>query len=245
MDKILANIRTVPGVIGTIVIDKRRALTYQLMPASFGSEEVKNIALPLLALGQAIEQNMALDFFFESGLVRLYSKAEQVVLILGRPELNLNALGVVCREAIPAISRKFAHGQLGVSSRSSAEYTDAGPDFLLKAINIISTNCVDKIGAYMVTKNLRRAKDELAEKYQILSSVSVDNNGVAAFIRGMPTSADEDTLTAFAHWANQFLSYCATSTKKLKPADIMELTFEIKDKLNLSGFYQLYADVGL
>jgi len=37
MDKILANIRAVQGVIGTIVIDKSRALTYQLMPASFSS----------------------------------------------------------------------------------------------------------------------------------------------------------------------------------------------------------------
>jgi hypothetical protein len=32
MNKILSNIRSVPGVWGTIAIDKKRALTYQLLP---------------------------------------------------------------------------------------------------------------------------------------------------------------------------------------------------------------------
>ena len=38
MNKILSNIRAVPGVWGTIAIDKKRALTYQLMPASYPAE---------------------------------------------------------------------------------------------------------------------------------------------------------------------------------------------------------------
>ncbi len=245
MNKILANIRSVPGVIGTLVVDKKRALTYQLMPASYSSENIKNIALALLHLGQPMEKNMSLDFFFENGLARIYNRSGQIVLILGRQELNLNTLGVVCREAIPAISRKLSHGQLGISSAAGADGTEASPEFLLKAINIISTNCVDKIGAYMVTKNLRRAKDELAPSNPILTSISIDNNGIAEFIKGMPYKSDKNTLTSFAHWANLFLSYCAKSTNRLKPADIMELTFEIKDRLDLSGFYQLYADVGI
>jgi hypothetical protein len=245
MDKILANIRSVPGVVGTIVIDKSRALTYQLMPASFTSEDIKNIALPMLKLGQWLNHNLLLDFFFEFGAARLYNQKQQILLILGRDDLNLNALGVVCREAIPAISRKLAAGQLKVSSPGRSNSTDLGPEFLIKAINIISTNCIEKIGAYMVTKYLRQAKDELTAEYPFLSTVSVDNNGVASFIKGISSEGRNEMLSAFAHWANMFLSYCAKSTNKLKPADIMELTFEIKDKLDLSGFYQLYADVGI
>jgi len=245
MDKILANVRTVPGVIGTIVIDKSRALTYQLMPASFSSEMIKNIALPLLNMGRSTERNLSLDFFFEDGAARLYNRRQQIILILGRKDLDFNALGTVCREAIPAISRKLAHGQLKVSSPERKDSPDVGPEFLLKAINIISTNCVDKIGAYLVTKYLRKSKDELTSTYHVLSGISVDNNGVASFIKGAYFDEGRDTLTAFAHWANLFLSYCARSTDRLKPADIMELTFEIKDKLDLSGFYQLYVDVGI
>lgn len=245
MDKILANIRAVPGVIGVIVIDKSRALTYQLMPASFTSDDIKNIALPLLHLGRALNYNLSLDFFFENGLARLYNRDRQIVLVIGRMEMNLNTLGVICREAIPAIGRKLAHGQLSLSKPQTNNAVDNGPEFLLKAINIISANCVEKIGAYMVTKNMRKAKDDLSSTYLILSTISVDNNGVSSFIKGLATDGGKDTLTAFAHWANLFLSLCAQTTNKLKPADIMELTFDIKDKLDLSGFYQLYVDVGV
>ncbi len=242
MDKILSNIRAVNGVTGIIVIDKSRALTYQMMPASYAADEVKNIALSLLHLGKAFPTGMSIDFFFESGLGRLYNNEEQITLIIGKPELNLNTLGVVCREAISAIGRKFARGQLSVSTSSKAEPFEAGFDFLIKAINIISANCVDKIGAYMVTKNLRKAKDELTAKYPVLISISVDNNGMCTLIRGADTQHTEIAMKAFAHWANLFLSYCARSTDKLNPEDIMNLTFEIKDRLDLSGFYQVYAD---
>jgi hypothetical protein len=242
MDKILSNIRAVSGVTGIIVIDKSRALTYQLMPASYTAEEVKNISLSLLHLGKAFPTGMSIDFFFESGLGRLYNNEEQITLIIGRPELNLNALGVVCREAISAIGRKFVRGQLSVTSSVKNEPFEAGFDFLIKAINIISANCVDKIGAYMVTKNLRKAKDELTTKYPVLTAVSVDNNGMATLIRGTDAAIADTSMKAFAHWANLFLSYCARSTDKLNPEDIMNLTFEIKDRLDLSGFYQVYAD---
>ena len=244
MDRILENIRMVPGVIGTIVVDKTRALTFQLMPSSYTTEHVKSIALPLLHLSRSIDKNMSLDFFFENGLARLYNNKEQIVVILGHPELNLNSLGVVCREAIPAISRKLSRGQLGLSPTARQELTDAGPEFLIKAINIIAGNCVEKIGAYLVTKNLRKSRDELAKTYFILTNIIIDNNGIASFIKGTVSPSGKDNQVAFAHWANLFLSYCARSTDKLKPDDIMELTFEIKDRLDLSGFYQLYANIG-
>jgi hypothetical protein len=198
-----------------------------------------------LHFGQKLSKNAQVDLFFENGIARIYSRKEQVLLVFGKPELNLNNLGVVCREAIPAISRKLSHGQLAATIDSRRAAFDAEPDFLLKAINIISTNCVDKIGAYLVTKYLRQAKNELAKTYPILTGITVDNNGVASFIRGLPIESGKDNLTAFAHWSNLFLAYCAKGTNKLKPADIIELTTAIKDKLDLSGFYQLYADVGI
>ena len=157
--------------------------------------------------------------------------------------MNFNMLGVVCREAIPAITRKLRQGQIGFNKTTHITRESVGTEFLLKAINIISTNCVEKVGAYIVTKYLRKAKDELSIHYKVLTSVMVDNNGVASFIKGAPANAEPETLTAFAHWSNLYLSYLAKSTNKLKPEDIMDLTIQIKDKLNLTGFYQLYADI--
>jgi len=245
MNNILANIRAVRGVTGTIVVDKNRSLTYELMPASFTTENIKGIALPLLHFGKSLTTNMSMDFFFENGVARIYNREGQILIVLGTPELNLNTLGFVCREAIPAIKRKLAQHKSEIRKESISSTADIGTEFLLKAINIISTNCVEKIGAYMATKYLRQSKDELVSTYPVLASLTVDNNSIVSVIRGLSTKSDEDTLTAFAHWANLFLSSAAKATNKLKPADIMELTFEIKDKLQISGFYQLYADLGV
>jgi hypothetical protein len=244
MNKILANIRSVPGVWGTIAIDKKRALTYQLLPASYESEEVKKIAIPTLNLAQTCERPMIVDLFFENGKARLYNRDEAIVLILGRDELSFDALGTICREAIPALCRRFSRGELGDSFIAKPDPGAASFDLLLKAINIIAYNAQRKIGAYLVTKHLRNAKDELVEEYQFMSSITVDNNGVASLIKGNVPYKGKDLLKGFAHWANLFVSNCASSSDKLKPGDILELTLDIKSKLELTGFYQLYAGIG-
>jgi hypothetical protein len=245
MNKILSNIRSVTGVWGTIAIDKRRALTYQLLPATYDTEQVKNIAIPALNLARATDRNMLIDIFFENGKVRIYNHVDAIVLVLGRKELDFDVLGSVCKVAIPSLCRKLSRGDLSESSTAPTERGDIGFDMLMKAINILAFNAQQKIGAYLVTKHLRNAKDALVEKYQFLSTISVDNNGAASLIKGYVPYKDDDLLEAFAHWANLFVSNCATSSNKLDPADILELTMEIKDKLELSGFYQLYADIGI
>ncbi len=245
MNKILANIRSVPGVWGTIAIDKKRALTYQMLPANYESESVKRIAIPTLNLAQTCERSMVVDLFFENGRARLYNRGEAIVLILGRNEMNFDTLGTVCREAIPALCRRFSRGELAENVEVSRDQSGgASFDLLLKAINIIAYNAQRKIGAYLVTKHLRSAKDQLVEKHQFLSTVSVDNNGVAALLKGYPPHEGDDLLPVFAHWANLFVSNCAASSNKLQPGDILELTLDIKSRLELTGFYQLYADIG-
>jgi hypothetical protein len=245
MNRILSSIRSVPGVWGTLAIDKRRALTYQLLPSTYNAETVKKIALPALNLGQQIEKSMLIDLFFENGKARIYNRPEAVVLIMGRFDMDFDMLGSVCKEAVPAICRRFARARLGDNSPG---FTDSGSvsfDFLLKAINILASNVQQKIGAYLVTKHLRNSKDFLVGKYPFLSSITVDNNGVASLIRGSVPHKGDDLLQGFAHWANLFIASCAKSTDKLNAADILELTIELKDKLEMTGFYQLYADIGL
>ncbi len=246
MNKILANIRAVPGVWGTIAIDKKRALTYQLLPSSYTAEDIKRIALSTLNLGRSLDKSLVVDFFFENGRGRLYNRGEAIVLILGREELSFDDLGSICKEAIPAISRRFAKADLSVSAvESGSGNSSISFDLMLKAINIIASNVQQKIGAYLVTKHLRNSKDSLVEKHQFLAFITVDNNGVATLIKGCAPDNSEDLLRGFAHWANVFISSCAKSTDKLNPEDILGLTLDIREKLELTGFYQLYADVGI
>ena len=245
MNKIMANIRAVPGVVGTIAIDKKRALTYQLLPGNYDSDSVKRIALPMLKLGRSLDKNLVVDLFFFSGKARFYNRSEAAVLILGRDELNFDILGGVCKEAIPAICRKFARSELSDSGIAKESGSHISFELMLKSINIIASNVQQRIGAYLVTKHLRNAKDELVKKYQFLNTMIVDNNGVVSLIKGYPPHKGDDLLSGYAHWANLFLAKCAKSSDKLRPEDILSLTIEIKDKLEMTGFYQLYADIGL
>jgi hypothetical protein len=245
MNKILTNIRAVPGVWGALAIDKNRALTYQLLPSTYDAEVVKSIALPALSLGRNVDKNLIVDFFFENGKGRLYNRAEAIVLVLGRYDLDFDMLGSICKEAVPAICRRFTRASLSDNGPVTTDNISVSFEFLLKAINIIASNTQQKIGAYLVTKHLRNSKDNLVAKYQFLSTITVDNNGVAFLIKGYPPHKGNDLLSGFAHWANLFISNCAKSTDKLTAADILELTIDIKDKLEMTGFYQLYADVGV
>jgi len=245
VNRILSNIRGVPGVWGTIAIDKKRALTYQMLPANYTTEQVKSIAIPALNLARSAERNMLIDVFFESGKVRIYNYADVIVLIMGRKDLDLDTLGSVCKGAIPALARRILRGDLAESTPQKGQTSDLSFEMLLKAINIIALNAQQKIGAYLVTKHLRNAKDSLVANYRFLQSLTVDNNGVAYLIKGYVPHKGDDLLQGFAHWANLFVSNCATSSDKLNPADILSLTMEIRDKLELSGFYQLYADIGI
>ncbi|UCE65670.1 MAG: hypothetical protein JSU85_12525 [Candidatus Zixiibacteriota bacterium] len=244
MNKILSNIRSVPGVWGTIAIDKKRALTYQLLPANYEADAVKEIAIPTLNLAQACERTMIIDMFFENGKARVYDRGEAVVLILGRKDMSFDALGTICKEAIPALCRRFSRGELADNAISRTDPKEVSFDLLLKAINIIAYNAQRKIGAYLVTKHLRNSKDELVENYRFMSTITVDNNGVASLIKGYPPHKGDDLLKGFAYWANLFVSKCASSSDKLRPGDILELTLDIKGKLELTGFYQLYAGIG-
>jgi len=245
MNKILSNIRTVPGVWGTLAIDKKRALTYQLLPARYDAQIVKDIAIPTLNLAQSSEKPMVVDFFFESGKARMYSSNEAAVLVLGREEMSFDTLNAVCKEALSAINRKFSKGEFsGSGSVQNFKADSAGFEFMLKAVNILAYNAQRKIGSYLVTKHLRGSKDEIVEKYSFLASITVDNNGVAYLIKGFPHYEGDDLMAAFANWANLFVSKCATSSSNLNQNDIIELTLEIKNKLELAGFYQLYSGIG-
>jgi hypothetical protein len=245
MNKILSNIRAVPGVWGALAIDKKRALTYQLLPSTYDADIVKSIALPTLNMGRSIDKNILIDFFFENGKGRLYNRPEALVLILGRYDMDFDMLASICKEAVPAICRRFTRANLSDAGPATPDSTYASFEFLLKTMNILASNTQQKIGAYLVTKHLRNAKDKLVSTYQFLSTITVDNNGVAFLIKGFPLHKGDDLMQGFAHWANLFISNCAKSTDKLSAADILELTIDIKDKLELTGFYQLYADVGV
>lgn len=243
MNKILSNIRSVPGVWGALAIDKKNSLIYQLMPSNYDAEVVKSIAIPALNFGRQVEKNLVADFLFENGKGRLYSTREAVVFVLGRMDMNFDSLGAVCRDAIPAINRRFSRSEIVDGSSTGIPHREANFEFLMRAINILASNIQQKVGAYLVTKHLRNAKDNLVQQFRFLATVTIDNNGVISLMQGYPQYKGDDLLEGFARWANLFILSCSRSSDKVHAGDIMELTSDIKDKLEPTGFYRFFDGI--
>lgn len=240
MNKILSNIRSVPGVWGTLAIDKKKSLIYQLMPSNYDAEVVKSIAIPALNFGRQAEKNLVADFLFENGKGRLYSTFEAVVFVLGHMDMNFDSLGAVCRDAIPAINRRFSRGEIGDGPTTGISQTEANFEFLMSVMNILASNIQQKIGAYLVTKHLRNAKDNLVQRFRFLATVTIDNNGVISLMQGYPLYKGDDLLEGFARLANLFILNCSRSSDKINAGDIMVLTSSIKYKLEPTGFYRFF-----
>ena len=243
MNKILSSIRSVPGVWGTLAIDKKKSLIYQLMPSNYDAEIVKSIAIPALNFGRQVEKNLVADFLFENGKGRLYSTREAVVYILGRMDMNFDGLGAVCKDAIPAINRRFSRNENLDAPSQGVIRTEANFDFLMTAINIMASNVQRKVGAYLVTKHLRNAKDIIVNRFRFLTSITIDNNGVISLMQGYPQYKGDDLLEGFGQWANLFITNCSRSSDKVNVNDILELTSEIRDKLEPTGFYRFFENI--
>jgi hypothetical protein len=113
----------------------------------------------------------------------------------------------------------------------------------MKAINILASNIQQKVGAYLVTKHLRNAKDNLVQRFRFLATITIDNNGVISLMQGYPQYKGDDLLEGFARWANLFILSCSRSSDKVNAGDIMELTSDIKDKLEPTGFYRFFDGI--
>jgi len=96
-----------------------------------------------------------------------------------------------------------------------------------------------KLGTYLVTQNLRKAKEELLPRFELLQYFFVDNNGTVSLIRGKEEEVPFDTLKAFALLINLFIHLCSSHNPELS-TDIRELTLGLEDKLEQMGFYETF-----
>src|SRR4030042_6315637 len=108
MNKILQEIKSVQGVSGVLVLDKKEGITYQLTPASFPTEGLKEVGLRLSRLSKACPVDLSLELRFENGLALLYNLERGTVFIFGRLGINLSILELVLKSAFLSIERKLS-----------------------------------------------------------------------------------------------------------------------------------------
>jgi hypothetical protein len=243
MNKTLQEIKSVQGVTGVLVLDKKEGVTYQLTPASFPTEGLKEIGLRLSRLVKLSSTELSLELRFENGIAFFYNLDRGAILIFGRPGINLPILNLVLKSAFLAIERKLTKREephTDEEKKGSFLLDKIYLEHLLLALNQIAKTYKQKLGTYLVTQNLRRSKEKFLLKFSLLQNFFVDNNGNVSIIQGKEEEdLPFDSIKAFAVWISFFIHLCSSHNPELL-TDIRELTKELEENLDQMGFYEAY-----
>jgi hypothetical protein len=242
MNQILQQLKSVRGVSGILVLDKQNSTTYQLLPASFSLEVIKNLAGRLRKIAQVWPELGQVELKFESGYGKLINTPSSAVYISTKEEVFFPDLNLVLKSVLPQIEKRISRGHIFAEAQADQLYSPdkVNIDLLLATINLIAAKYRDRLGAYQITQNLRRSKEKILSLFPHLSNFYVDNQGRVAFLKSRQELNQSRIQEAFANWIYHFKIYCDSITASLQEADIQELTSELRSELTRQGFYHWY-----
>lgn len=245
MNEVLQELKSVQGVSGVLVLDKRSLSVHRLLPAYFSFDLVKEISWSLKDLVNLSQDKINFTFSFENGVALVFNLEKSVILILAKPSLNHSILNLVLKSVTPSLEKRLEKEPASTifSTFSQEKESTAEPELiklLLKAINLVSSNCQKIIGIYFTTQNLRKAKEELLVSFPFISNFYVDNNGDVLIIKGKEKEIKGDILAGFVFWVSIFLQYSSKLNSRIAQTDIKDLTFELSEELGQTSFYRLY-----
>jgi hypothetical protein len=246
MESILSDIKSVPGVTGAMVLAKESLESYHLLPQSFTPGSVKSVGERLLELAHRLPPHSRLNLKFENGVGLVYNLERSVVLIFGRRSLDLSLLGLVLKSALRSIERRLESlaGQPELTEKATSCMMDRdGLNLLVQAINLVAESYVQDKGVFWVTKNLRRAKEDVVKEFPLVSGFYVDNHGQVSLVGVSQEMFDRKIPLALAKWIDLFVEHAPHPPPRDRLTDIRKLTARISAPLEGIGFYDLYSRV--
>jgi predicted regulator of Ras-like GTPase activity (Roadblock/LC7/MglB family) len=246
METILSEIGSVPGVTGAMVLAKDSQDFYHLLPPTFTHRAIAEMGNKMLGLSQRLSPHTRLNLKFECGIGLVYNLPRSVILIFGRPDMDLSLLGLTLKWALQSIEREVEAKLLQPvdPKATSASAIDRGKlELLIEAINLVAQGCARDQGTFWVTKNLRKAKQDVIKEFPQASSFCVDNHGSVSISREPEQMLDQRTSLALVKWIDLFLKEAPHPARRDPVADVRELTARISKPLEGIGFYDLYTKV--
>jgi len=248
MQRILGDIKSVPGVSGVVALDKETLQSYQLLPASFSSASIRNVGTKLLRLSENMSERSRLDLKFEHGIGLVYNLEHSVILIFGRAELNFSVLGFVLKWALQAIERKLAtRAYEPVKIQASPTWNQPSQrtrfvvdkkalGLLIEAVNLVAKSLAKTQGSFWVSQNLRKSKERVVREFPFVAGFYVDNNATISLMKGGEGVINDDLTFALIKWIYLFMN----SSSQTQSLGVRDLTAKISHSLEEIGFYNMY-----
>ena len=238
MQRILEEIKSVQGITGVLIWDKRRLNSYQLFPASFTASVIKSTCSKLVKLAQNLGPSAKVKLFFNNGIAIILSRPQALILVLGQANLNFSFLDLVLSSCLLRLDKLLSSKKMEKIDFPPLEQEKV--NYLIEGMNLLSGYLVEKIGAYRATQDLRQAKEKLIVSHPFMANLFVDNNAHISIIKGREGMWSGEIVLAFAKWAAYLEKL---SFKKQRKVDLKKITSSLEKNLEEMGFYFIFDNI--
>lgn len=238
MNKVLEDLKAVPGVYGVLLLNKTEETTYQLLPATFSIETIKSIAIRLLQVSYYLKPDARLNLAFASGTAILQNLEKAALLVFTKGSIDESIFDLVMKNSIKALERWLERYEV-VREKLSGEALMSEEEALglfLHTANLISAHFKQSLGGYQVTQNWRKARESLAGDFPFHHRLFVETGGALSFKPSEEKISVPSLTDFFARLTHQFIKLAVVDGSKKIP--IENLTAELRSSLEKTSFYR-------
>lgn len=241
MNKVLEDLKAVPGVSGVLLLNKTEETTYQLLPASFSIETIKSIAIRLLQVSYYLKREARFHFSFASGAAILQNMEKAALLVFTKRPIDEAIFDLVMKNSIRALERWLERYET-VREKLSGEALlseEEALKLLLHAANLISAHFKQSLGAYQAAQNWRKAREQLIGDFPFHHRLFVEAGGTLSFKPSEEKISVPNLTEFFARLAHQFIKFAVVDGSG--ETSIESLTAELRPSLEKTSFYRSLA----
>ena len=241
MNKVLEDLKAVPGVSGVLLLNKTEETTYQLLPATFSIETIKSVAIRLLQVSYYLKSDARFNLAFASGTAILQNLEKATLLVFTKGPVDEAIFDLVMKNSIKALERWLERYEV-VREKLSGESLMSEEEALglfLHTANLISAHFKQSLGAYQVTQNWRKSRESLAGDFPFHHRLFVETGGTLSFKPSEEKISAPSLTDFFARLTHQFIKLAVVDGSKKIP--IENLTAELRSSLEKTSFYRSLA----
>lgn len=241
MNKVLEDLKAVPGVSGVLLFNKTEETTYQLLPASFSIETIKSIAIRLLQVSSYLKPDARFDLRFASGSAILHNLGRAVLLVFTKGAIDESIFELVMKNSVKSLERWLERYE-AVREKLAGEALVSEEEALklfLHAANLISAHFKQSLGAYQVTQNWRKAREVLAGDFPFHQRLFVEAGGGVSFKPTEEKISVPGLTEFFTRLIHQFLKFSVVDGSQ--EISVENLTTELRSSLEKTSFYRSLA----
>ncbi|MCI0329981.1 MAG: hypothetical protein L0196_03385 [candidate division Zixibacteria bacterium] len=241
MNKVLEDLKAVPGVSGVLLLNKTEETTYQLLPASFSIETIKSVAIRLLQVSYYLKPDARFKLAFASGSVILQNLEKAALLVFIKGAIDEPIFELVMKNSVKSLERWMERYEV-VREKLSGEALmeeEEALEMFLRTANLVSAHFKQSLGGHQVTQNWRKSRENLAGDYPFHYRLFVETGGKLSFKPSEEKISVPSLTDFFAGLIHQFLKLSVREGGKEAPME--KLTSELRSSLEKTSFYRTLA----